>query len=66
MRGCHDSLRRAPETGAGLTGSEGRGRGRLEGIQMLGQGEGLELLGVFITVLGSLAVLAVLGKWWEA
>ncbi len=33
---------------------------------MLGQGEGLELLGVFITILGSLAVLALLGKWWEA
>ncbi len=33
---------------------------------MLGQGEGLELLGVFITVLGTLAALFVLGKWWEA
>ena len=39
----------------------------LEGVTtVLGAGEGLELLGVFSTIMVSLAVLVVLGKWWEA
>lgn len=33
---------------------------------MLGEGEGLELLGVFITCIVGLGVMVVLGKWWEA
>ena len=33
---------------------------------MLGEGEGLELIAVFVTVMASLAVLVLLGKWWEA
>lgn len=33
---------------------------------MLGMGEGLELLAVFFTFVGGLALLTVLGKWWEA
>jgi hypothetical protein len=33
---------------------------------MLGEGEGLELIAVFVTVMTSLAVLVLLGKWWEA
>ncbi len=33
---------------------------------MIGQGEGLELLAVFITVIGSLAILVAFGRWWEA
>ena len=37
-----------------------------EGLEMIGQGEGLELLAVFITVIGSLALLVAFGKWWEA
>ncbi len=28
-------------------------------------GEALELLGVFVTLLGSLAIMVALGKWWE-
>ena len=28
-------------------------------------GEALELLGVFITLLGSLAIMVWLGRWWE-
>jgi hypothetical protein len=33
---------------------------------VIGAGEGLELLGVFTTIMLSLAVMVVLGKWWEA
>ena len=33
---------------------------------MLGEGEGLELLGVFITFILGLGVMVVLQKWWEA
>jgi hypothetical protein len=33
---------------------------------MIGEGEGLELLGVFTTVMLSLAIMVLLGKWWEA
>jgi len=33
---------------------------------MLGEGEGLELIAVFVTVMVSLAVMVLLGKWWEA
>lgn len=33
---------------------------------MLGEGEGLELLAVFVTFMVSLAIMVVLGKWWEA
>ena len=29
-------------------------------------GEALELVGVFTTLLGSLAIMVMLGKWWEA
>ena len=28
-------------------------------------GEALELLGVFVTLMGSVAIMVVLGKWWE-
>ena len=28
-------------------------------------GEALELLGVFVTILASLAIMVVLGKWWQ-
>lgn len=28
-------------------------------------GEALELVAVFITLIGSLAVMVALGKWWE-
>ena len=28
-------------------------------------GEAKELLGVFITLLGSIAIMVLLGKWWE-
>ena len=33
---------------------------------MLGEGEGLELIAVFVTVMVTLAIMVVLGKWWEA
>ena len=33
---------------------------------MLGQGEGLELIGVFTTFIVGIAIMVVLGKWWEA
>jgi hypothetical protein len=33
---------------------------------MLGEGEGLELIAVFVTFMASLAIMVVLGKWWEA
>jgi hypothetical protein len=33
---------------------------------VLGAGEGIELLGVFSTIMVTLAVMVVLGKWWEA
>lgn len=33
---------------------------------MLGMGEGLELAAVFGTFVFGLAVMVVLGKWWEA
>ena len=33
---------------------------------MLGEGEGLELLGVFCTFMLALATMVLLGKWWEA
>ena len=33
---------------------------------MLGEGEGLELIAVFVTFMVSLAIMVVLGKWWEA
>ena len=37
------------------------------GGTMLGEvGETLELLAVLLTILGSLAIMVVLGKWWEA
>jgi hypothetical protein len=36
------------------------------GEHMLGQGEGLELIGVFVTLMLSLAIMVGLGKWWEA
>ncbi len=29
-------------------------------------GEALELVGVFVTLMGSLAIMVMLGKWWEA
>ncbi len=28
-------------------------------------GEALELIGVFVTLFGSLAIMVMLGKWWE-
>lgn len=33
---------------------------------MLGEGEGLELIAVFVTFMTGLAVMVLLGKWWEA
>lgn len=33
---------------------------------MLGEGEGLELIAVFVTFMAALAVMVLLGKWWEA
>jgi|TARA_B100000700_G_scaffold305256_1_gene378917 hypothetical protein len=33
---------------------------------MLGEGEGLELIAVFVTFMVSLGIMVVLGKWWEA
>ena len=33
---------------------------------MLGEGEGLELLGVFFMTMLGLGIMVVLGKWWEA
>lgn len=39
---------------------------RASEVGMLGEGEGLELLGVFFTVMFGLGVMVVLGKWWEA
>ncbi len=41
-------------------------RARASEVDMLGEGEGLELLGVFITFILGLGVMVVLGKWWEA
>ena len=36
------------------------------GGMMLGEvGETLELVGVLITILGSLGIMVALGKWWE-
>jgi hypothetical protein len=37
----------------------------LEAI-VIGEGEGLELLAVFVTFMLGLAIMVVLGKWWEA
>ena len=33
---------------------------------MLGEGEGLELLGVFITFILGLGLMVAFGKWWES
>ena len=33
---------------------------------MLGEGDGLELIAVFVTFMVSLGIMVVLGKWWEA
>lgn len=33
---------------------------------MLGMGEGLELIAVFVTILTGLGIMVVLGRWWEA
>ncbi len=33
---------------------------------MLGAGEGLELLAIFLMTMFGLGVLVLLGKWWEA
>jgi hypothetical protein len=33
---------------------------------MLGEGEGIELIGVFVTVMVGLGIMVLLGKWWEA
>ncbi len=33
---------------------------------MLGEGEGIELIGVFVTVIVGLGIMVLLGKWWEA
>jgi hypothetical protein len=43
------------------------GDSTLEGVPViLGEvGEALELLGVLVTLFGSLAVMVALGKWWE-
>ena len=38
---------------------------RLEAI-VIGEGEGLELLAVFVTFMLGLGIMVVLGKWWEA
>ena len=39
---------------------------RASEVDMLGEGEGLELLGVFVTFMIGLGVMVLLGKWWEA
>ena len=41
-------------------------RPRASEVDMLGEGEGLELLGVFFTFMIGLGVMVMLGKWWEA
>mgnify|MGYP001821973326 CR=1 FL=1 len=33
---------------------------------VIGEGEGLELLAVFITFMLGLGIMVALGKWWEA
>jgi hypothetical protein len=33
---------------------------------MLGEGEGIEVIGVFFTILLGLGIMVLLGKWWEA
>ncbi len=33
---------------------------------MIGEGEGIELIGVFITFMVGLGAMVLLGKWWEA
>lgn len=33
---------------------------------MLGEGEGIELIGVFVTTMLGLGIMVLLGKWWEA
>lgn len=33
---------------------------------MLGEGEGIELIGVFLTFIVGLGIMVLLGKWWEA
>ncbi len=33
---------------------------------MLGEGEGIELIAVFVTFVTGYALLGLLGKWWEA
>ncbi len=33
---------------------------------MLGEGEGLELLGVFFTITIGLGIMVALGRWWES
>ena len=43
----------------------GAGIRRLEAT-VLGEGEGLELLAVFVTFMLGLGIMVVLGKWWEA
>ena len=36
------------------------------GAIVIGEGEGLELLAVFVTFMLGLGIMVVLGKWWEA
>ncbi len=38
----------------------------VEEVAMLGEGEGIELIGVFLTFMVGLGVMVLLGKWWEA
>jgi len=39
---------------------------RCGGLPMLGEGEGIEVIGVFFTILLGLGIMVLLGKWWEA
>ena len=56
---------RAASGVSGVRGLMARVRSSSE-ADMLGEGEGLELIGVFVTFIAGLAIMVVLGKWWEA
>ena len=60
-------IRPSPRAHGGrlVSGCSARVR-RWSEADMFGEGEGLELIGVFVTFIVGLAIMVMLGKWWEA
>lgn len=66
LQGGADSMRAALVTRGTVASAGARESRPPMGGTMLGEvGETLELVGVLITILGSLGIMVALGKWWE-